>query len=248
MTSSAIENLSPEINLIAEAKRHGSKFIKVYLHPNAVGNSTGPIRFSGCVELKGSMSGIGPQAKYTFREIRGGSFEFQYSENEHEWICWLFDDQQKGSFSPIGYNRDLLAGHIGQRIFVIKDSLIYTDLKRRAEWLKDNIDDIRRKKQERADRISAGLEPATAAESINELKNQREFLDNRINQLENFEDSKSEEQKQLDDDYEKSRKSESDILDEQLNSPSPKTRQQKAAETRAKNKALKEKEKETANV
>lgn len=238
-----IEGLSnKDFDILPAAKREGFKFIKVNLHPRAQGKGVGPFRFSGCIELKGWKSGIGAQAKYSFREIRGGQFSFEWSEADADFVCWLLDDTQRGPYSAIGFNRDLLAAHLGQNVFIVSDPAVYIDVKKRAEWLKNNIDRIRKEKEEKRNNLDKRNKIPSSGDNISDLDDQIRFLKSRKEQLELHMSSKDEEQLKLEKEYNDSLKKEDNIIGEQLNqqkfdtSPDLRTRQQKAADTKKANK------------
>jgi recombination DNA repair RAD52 pathway protein len=66
---------------------------------------------------------------------------FFFERQEREFICDLYDDKGPGYFSPIGYNRDLLASHmiseeLEDQFFVIKDPIVMADIKNRIDYIK----------------------------------------------------------------------------------------------------------------
>lgn len=245
-----IESLSgPQMDVVAEAERQGYHFIKVFLHPTQVKKSGGPSRFSGCIELKGSQQGIGSKATFVFSQIKGGSFVFNYEQSSRRWVCYMFDDQHEGPYSAVGFNRDMLAGHLGQNWFIVEDPKIFIDLKKRHEWLVSNIEVIRKRKEDKKNRIDVSGGVPTAAENIEDLETKIKFLEDRKNQLQTFQDGKDDEQKELERQYEETKKAEKDALELQLNQQNIdidaekakafKERAQKSADTRKKNAELK---------
>jgi len=159
---------------VLEAKRQGHKFIKLFLHRSRIGRNQAEIIISGAVALRGIKkgSGIGGLPDYDFHPVVGESLVFTFSREEREYVCWMYDDQEPGYFSPIGYNRDLLATHLDDNFFVVNDVAVLQDIQSRYEWLKSNPD--KRNKRQVAAAFTTG-----APQSVDEIDAQIEMLKER---------------------------------------------------------------------
>lgn len=164
-----------EIAELAEAKKQGHKFMKIYLHPSKIQRNQRRIIISGAVTLHSVITGLdqfGGQ-QYNFEEKRGDSMIFEFDSNEREYICWLYDDPGKGYFSPNGYNRDLLASHWDQDFFIIRDPDLYADIKLRRDYLTANPKVGEVEKLDKYKPVNKNLSHAT---SVEEIDAQLEFL------------------------------------------------------------------------
>lgn len=184
-----IKGLSEDFDTIAEAKRQGKQFIKVLLHPRQTERISERHFITGCVELKGYKTGVGHNARFSFQEITGGTAKFEFDVSEREWICWLYDDNLQGPYSPFGFNRDFLAGHFKQEMFIIKDPQVYADVKQRAIYLEKNRDKIKAELKER--KVNLGKKTGNVIEDIDA---QMEALQRRKDQIEKFNAIKNEDQ------------------------------------------------------
>lgn len=131
------ENILDEI---LEAQAQGHKFIKVYLNMRIFGRTQNEMIISGGVKLIASQTGNGMAGlpEYSFEERSGESFRFALDVKERQYTCHILDDQGPGYFSPIGYNRDLLATHMEEGFFMIPDKEVEADVLKRAEYIKEN--------------------------------------------------------------------------------------------------------------
>lgn len=165
---------------LAEAKRQGHNFMKIYLHRSKIGRGERKIIISGAVTLQGFRRGFDQFGgdSYEFVERRGDSMVFEFDENEREFICWLYDDPGRGYFSPNGYNRDLLASHWEENFFIIKDPEVYADVKLRYEYLKSN--------PKKLEIISAHVDVnrnISSGMTVDEIESQIDFLLQRKEQI-----------------------------------------------------------------
>lgn len=128
------------IDVIMEAKRLGHKFIKVILHRNMIQRSQNEIVISGVTILREFKKGLGTGGipEYSFKVQGGENLVFSFSREDREFVAFMFDDQEKGYFSPKGYNRDVLASHLDDDMFVIHDEAVLEDVKARNKWMKEN--------------------------------------------------------------------------------------------------------------
>jgi hypothetical protein len=161
------------IDKVAEAKRQGHRFIKLFLNRNMVQRNKGEILISGAVALIGTKkgSGFGGLPDFDFKPKQGESLHFSFSREEMEYMCWMFDDQGPGYFSSVGYNRDLLASHLEEDFFVIPDPAVLEDVKKRHSYMKAN-----------PGKKNHMREPAmmsTTAESVEDIDAQIEYLKSR---------------------------------------------------------------------
>lgn len=161
---------------VVEAKRQGHRYIKLFLDRSRIGRNQDSIIISGAVILRGIRkgSGIGGLPDYEFQAVAGESLVFTFSREEREYICWMYDDEMPGYFSPVGYNRDLLASHLNESFFIINDVAVLQDVQNRAQWLVDNP---KRRNQRQSNPSFAGQ--ATKATSVDELDREIEILKER---------------------------------------------------------------------
>ena len=128
------------VDEVIEAKRKGFKFIKVILDRSRIGRNQSEIHIAGAVILKGFKKGMGTGGlpEYNFEPRGGESMIFQFSREEREYVCWLYDDDGPGYFSRIGFNRDLLASHLEEKCFILSDPDVEKDVIARYEFIKSN--------------------------------------------------------------------------------------------------------------
>lgn len=101
---------SAEVRYVAEAEGH--KFIKLRLNPRKMKRSLRDTRISGVRSIIGYFGGQDDagQQKITVA-VKGGDLQFSYDRQERAHIGWMLDDQTKGRYSEVGYNRDFIASH-----------------------------------------------------------------------------------------------------------------------------------------
>lgn len=128
------------IDEVIEAQRKGHKFIKLYLNRSMVGRNQSEIVISGVVALRGipKGSGMGGMPEYEFESRGGEALVFRYSRDEREYTAWMFDDMGPGYFSSVGYNRDILASHLEDSFFEIRDQSVLNDVMERRDFLTNN--------------------------------------------------------------------------------------------------------------
>ena len=177
-----IQDLSNDREFVelAEAKRQGHKFMKIYLHRSKIPRNQSKMIISGAVTLIGIKVGLDEYGgeQYHFEERRGDSMIFEFDPSEREFVCYLYDDPGRGYFSPSGYNRDLLATHWDQQYFVIKDPSIYADVKLRYEYIKANPP-----KQLIVNHHAGVVPTINSSSTVSEIENQIEFLKQRKAQM-----------------------------------------------------------------
>lgn len=169
------------IEELAEAKKKGHKFMKIYLHPSKIQRNQKKIIISGAVTLQAVKVGLDQfgGTEYRFVEKRGDSMIFEFDSAEREYVCWLYDDVGRGYFSPVGYNRDLLASHWKEDFFIIKDPEAYADVKLRHDYISENP---------KATTIDVKSEKAinqhiSSGQNVEEIDNQIKFLQQRKTQV-----------------------------------------------------------------
>ena len=177
-----IQDLSEDRGFVelAEAKRQGHKFMKIYLHRSKIPRQQSKFIISGAVTLIGVKTGLDEYGgeQYHFEERRGDSMVFEFDRSEREFICYLYDDPGHGYFSPSGYNRDLLATHFNQSYFVIKDPNLYADVKLRYEYIQKNPP-----KKIVVNHHQGVVPNLNSGSTVTEINNQIEFLQQRKEQL-----------------------------------------------------------------
>lgn len=133
-------NEEENIDEVIEAKRQGHKFIKVFLHPEIIQRNANEVAISGAIVLKAEKRGVGAGGlpDYHFTAEGGETLIFRFNRAEREFMCWVFDDKGPGYFSPIGYNRDLLASHLEENFFIIPDEKVKKDIENRYQYMKEN--------------------------------------------------------------------------------------------------------------
>lgn len=125
------------------AKRAGHKDIEIRLNPQARHQSAGQI--TGCKVLRVFPNGTDHNnvPKYEF-EVGNGDISFVFDEEKMDMVAYLLDDEERGTVSQVGYNRDLLASHID--IFIVVDPTIAADVEKRAEKIRRKaVEDERRR-------------------------------------------------------------------------------------------------------
>ena len=190
-----IENVNdPRFDEIAEAKKLGHKFIKVYLHPSKIGKGQKEVLIGGAIILRGYRKG---DDDFDFIPEKDANMVFIYDRNEREHICWLYDDPGKGYFSDVGYNRDLLATHWTENYFVLKEPSVYAEVKRRYEFLKENPPNRKQRKEQ--------FNPqgrATPETAVKDLEDQIKFLKGRADQIKKTQLEQQKEDEKLEEAYE----------------------------------------------
>lgn len=105
------EELEAEVRF--EAIHQGHAFMKLKLNPGAFRRAPREYRMCGVKAIKGSRGASDETGRPNIGiRITGGDISFIWNKEDREWIGWLLDDKDKGAFSKVGYNRDVIASHV----------------------------------------------------------------------------------------------------------------------------------------
>ena len=195
-----IENINdPAFDEIAEAKKQGHKFHKIYLHRSKAGKGQQKISISGAIILRGYRSGIDQDETFTFQPMSNENLDFYWDRNEREFICWLYEDQGPGYFSNKCYNKDLLATHFDQDYFIIKEPELFAEVKTRYEWLKKNPPKL----DKPVNNFNPHNNRISKEDDISDLESQIQILQGRKKQIQKLDVNEKEEAAKISALYEK---------------------------------------------
>lgn len=168
------EEISFHEELVIEAKRAGKRFIKVRLNPRHWPSETSEEKkITGGVELRGHRRpGVGGHASWGFSERRDGDLRFNWDPRERDFICMMYDDQGPGYFSGVGFNRDLLASHYGDGMFVIDDPDVIADVQNRIE----NLQGSKSKSYEEKQAFKSRQQASVIDRQVRELEERKKRL------------------------------------------------------------------------
>lgn len=149
------------------AKSAGYSEIEIHLNPESHHQSAGAI--TGCKVLRvfpaGNDRNNVPQFEF---EVGNGDISFAFDEKKYEMVAYLLDDKERGTVSPVGYNRDLLASHTD--LFIVPDPAINADVQKRADKIR--VRALEKEKERENMEVSDDL----MAESVDDLDAQIKAL------------------------------------------------------------------------
>ena len=153
------------------AKAVGHDEIEVHLNPES--NHQGAGSITGCKVLRVYPAGTDRNnvPKYDF-VVGDGDIKFAFNEEKFAMCAHLLDDKERGTVSPVGYNRDLLASHID--LFIVPDPAIAADVQKRAEkmMVRAAENDVKRKAEAEGDSLSVN----DIDEQMEELQKRKEKM------------------------------------------------------------------------
>jgi hypothetical protein len=121
--------------MAAESKGH--KFIELHLnHPERyMGRKE--VKILGVKMLKGYVKGRSAMGIPDFNfSVMGGEIKFKLDRQKRAYVGYLFDDKEIGPGSgQVGYNRDILATHLGTGEFKIMDESVRKDAELRLKLI-----------------------------------------------------------------------------------------------------------------
>jgi len=131
------------------AMKQGYKFIELRLNPEKVRTSQQQVRITGVKCANAYSAGLAKNGIRQYDIVKqGGHLVFKLDLEEGEYKGWLYDDEEKGPYSEIGYNRDVLASHYHEDRFIIVDPKIRKDVEKRAKLVKKHISESLAEKEE----------------------------------------------------------------------------------------------------
>jgi len=118
---------------IYAAEEKGYKFIEVHLNSEVRLQDTSHI--AGILVARAYRAGEDENNIPIYHFIVGGGYlKFLFDRRKRRMVAHVLDDDEKGAFSPKGFNRDFLATHIN--MLDVVDKNIAADIRQRAEAVK----------------------------------------------------------------------------------------------------------------
>ena len=148
------------------AKSAGYSEIEIHLNPETKHQSAGAI--SGCKVLRVYPAGtdLNNMPKFDF-VVGDGDINFAFDESRYAMVAYLLDDKERGTVSPVGYNRDLLASHTD--LFIVPDPDVKADIEKRAEKMR--VRAAEKEEQFKNEKVSEDFAPETVEDIDAQMAN-----------------------------------------------------------------------------